>query len=68
MGQLEPELRGGADSGEEDVLEVDVGRLEGAVEEQRRQTVGEPEINPNPVLCFHIYGWYIYKKYNIFSY
>ena len=55
MGQLEPELRGGAESGEEDVLEVDVGRLEGAVVEQWRQAVGEhvagptcePEINPN---------------------
>ena len=46
MGQPEPELRGGAESGEEDVLEVDVGRLEGAVVEQRREAVGEHVAGP----------------------
>ena len=41
MGELEAQLRGCAESGEEDVLEVDVGRLEGAVVEQRREAVRE---------------------------
>ena len=41
MCELEPELRGGAEAGEEDVFEVDVGRFEGAVVEQRREAVGE---------------------------
>ena len=46
MCELEPELRGGAEAGEEDVLQVDVGRLEGAVVEQRRETVGEHVARP----------------------
>ena len=46
MCELEPELRGGAEAGEEDILQVDVGRLEGAVVEQRRETVGEHVARP----------------------
>ena len=46
MCELEPELRGGAEAGEEDVLQVDVGRLEGAVVEQRREAVGEHVARP----------------------
>ena len=46
MGQLQSELGGGTEPGEEDVLQVDVGRLEGAVVEQRREAVGEHVARP----------------------
>ena len=41
MGELEAKLRGGAESGKKDVLEVDVGRLQRTVIEQRREAVCE---------------------------
>ena len=71
MCELEPELRGGAEAGAEDVFEVDVGRFEGAVVEQRRQAVcehvagptREPAIKVN--LKLSIRKLYLHIRHNI---